>query len=219
MSFSNRVATVATIAFGILALIGGTAPGFAQDIAQSVVVPSMTVSAVNVPAPARVPSAPRLDIPATTPVSLTATATLQPGDTIAFGTLAAAVAAQSMPDTPGDDLSCMAGAVYYEAKGEPLSGQLAVAEVILNRARSGRFPRSVCSVVTQPGQFSFVRGGRVPAVSGNAAYRTAVAVAQVALADAWDSPASDAMYFHARRVSPGWRRTQIAAIGNHIFYR
>ena len=56
----------------------------------------------------------------------------------------------------------MAGAIYFEAKGEPLSGQLAVAEVILNRAKSGRFPKAICSVVTQRGQFSFVRGGRIP---------------------------------------------------------
>ena len=100
-----------------------------------------------------------------------------------------------------------------------LSGQLAVAEVILNRMKSGRFPKSICSVVTQPGQFSFVRGGRVPVIANNAAYRTAVAVARVAIDDAWDSPAANAMYFHARRVSPGWRMTKIAAIGNHVFYR
>jgi spore germination cell wall hydrolase CwlJ-like protein len=90
--------------------------------------------------------------------------------------------------------------------------------VILNRTKSGRFPKSICSVVKQPGQFSFVRGGHVPAGSGPA-WRPAIAVARVAMTDAWDSPAFDAMYFHARRVSPGWHRTKVAAIGNHIFYR
>ncbi len=59
----------------------------------------------------------------------------------------------------------------------------------------------------------------MPVIANNAAYRTAVAVARVAMADAWDSPAPNAMYFHARRVSPGWRMTKIAAIGNHVFYR
>ena len=80
------------------------------------------------------------------------------------------------------ELECLAGAVYFESKGEPLSGQLAVANVIINRTKSGRFPTSICSVVKQPGQFSFVRGGRIPAVGANAQYRTATAIAKVALA-------------------------------------
>uniref|UniRef100_UPI0035CC328D cell wall hydrolase n=1 Tax=uncultured Sphingomonas sp. TaxID=158754 RepID=UPI0035CC328D len=143
----------------------------------------------------------------------------QGSDSVAYGTLDAAVAAQPVPETMSDELQCMAGAVYFEAKGEPLSGQLAVAEVILNRSKSGRFPKGVCSVVTQPGQFSFVRGGHVPAIAQTKQYRTAVAVARVALADAWDSPATGAMYFHARRVAPSWHRVQVAAIGNHLFYR
>ena len=127
-----------------------------------------------------------------------------------------------MPDAAEvtDDLTCLAGAIYYESKGEPLAGQLAVADVILNRAHSGRFPTSVCSVVTQPGQFSFVRHGHIPPVAPDrAAYRTAVAVAQVALQKAWDSPAPQALYFHARHVAPHWDRAQVAAIGNHLFYR
>ena len=71
------------------------------------------------------------------------------------------------------DMRCLASAIYFEARGEPLAGQLAVAEVILNRAEAGRFGDSVCEVVKQPGQFSFVRRGRIPAIdAGRAAYRT-----------------------------------------------
>ena len=140
-------------------------------------------------------------------------------DDVAYASLAAAVAAQDAPVSSDAELACMAGAIYFESKGEPLSGQLAVANVILNRAKSGRFPRSICSVIKQPGQFSFVRGGRIPAIGANAMYRTATAIAQVAIADKWDSPAPNALYFHARRVSPGWRMTKVASIGNHIFYR
>ncbi len=220
MSFSNRVATFATVTFALAALIGIGTPGFAQEINR----------AINVPTLASVPAQAIANQPALTPAIATsagptdaldspASDDLQDGDTIEYGTLADAVAAQSMPETIADDLQCMAGAIYFESKGEPLSGQLAVAEVILNRTKSGRFPKSVCSVVTQRGQFSFVRGGRVPAIALNKQYRTAIAVARVALADAWDSPAAGAMYFHARRVSPSWNRTQVAAIGNHVFYR
>lgn len=135
-------------------------------------------------------------------------------------TLIEAVAAQTMPADMADDLECLATAVYFESKGEPLSGQLAVANVVLNRSRSGRFPASVCGVVTQRGQFGFVRGGHLPEVDTERRdWKTAVAVAKVAMADAWDTPAPGALYFHARRASPGWNRAHVVSIGNHIFYR
>jgi hypothetical protein len=123
-------------------------------------------------------------------------------------------------DVPDAELECLAGAIYFESKGEPLEGQLAVAEVILNRARSGRFPPSICGVVKQRGQFSFVRGGRIPAVQRSSeAWRKAVAIAHIAQKDLADSAGADAMFFHARYVSPRWRLKRIAAVGNHIFYR
>ncbi|MBK9588273.1 MAG: cell wall hydrolase [Sphingomonadales bacterium] len=115
---------------------------------------------------------------------------------------------------------CLAGAVYFEAKGEPLDGQLAVAQVIVNRARSGRFPSSICGVVFQPSQFSFVRGNGLPPIARNSHnWRQAIAIAKIASNDMWDSSAGSALYFHARRVSPGWRLNRIATIGNHVFYR
>lgn len=137
-----------------------------------------------------------------------------------FRTLAAAVAAQARPASHDDNLHCMAGAIYFESKGEPLAGQLAVAQVILNRTKSGRFPKSICSVVTQRGQFSFVRGGRMPNVNrSSAAYQKALAVARVAVDELWDSQAGKALYFHATSVSPRWRMARVAAIGHHVFYR
>lgn len=115
---------------------------------------------------------------------------------------------------------CLAGAVYFEAKGEPLRGQLSVAEVVLNRARSGRFPASVCGVVKQRGQFSFVRGGRIPPVArASLAWKRAVAIARIAREELADGGAPRALFFHARRVSPRWKLTRVAAVGNHIFYR
>lgn len=116
---------------------------------------------------------------------------------------------------------CLARAVYFEAKGEPLEGQLAVAEVILNRTESGRYPTSICGVVKQKSQFSFVRNGRIPAVpTGSKAWRTAVAIAHVAQNDLAESAGSDAMFFHADYVRPRWRGlTRVASVGNHIFYR
>jgi spore germination cell wall hydrolase CwlJ-like protein len=119
-----------------------------------------------------------------------------------------------------ENMRCLAGAVYFESKGEPLMGQLAVAKVIINRAKSSRFPSSYCSVVYQKRQFSFVRGGRMPRIStGTKAWRNAKAIAQIADDKAWSTPVDNALFFHARRVSPGWRLTRVGTVGNHIFYR
>lgn len=123
-------------------------------------------------------------------------------------------------EVPDAELECLATAVYFESKSEPLAGQLSVAEVIINRSKSGRFPSTLCGVVKQRSQFSFVRGGRLPAVPrGSAAWRTAVAIALIAQNGLAEGKAPKALFFHARRVSPGWRLTRVAVVGNHIFYR
>ena len=121
-----------------------------------------------------------------------------------------------------EELRCLAGAVYFEARGEPLAGQLAVAQVIINRAEDPRVPRSYCGVVAQPGQFSFMRGSRMPAIrTGSAAWERAIAVAQIAHQGLWESQAGDAVFFHAKYVRPSWsqRKTRLAQIDTHIFYR
>lgn len=141
-------------------------------------------------------------------------------ETPARRSLAELVADHSDARTSDAQHECLAGAVYFESKGEPLQGQLSVAEVILNRARSGRFPASACGVVKQRGQFSFIRGGRFPVIArGSLAWKRAVAIAHIAVRDLADGPAPKALFFHAKRVSPRWRLTRVAAVGNHIFYR
>ena len=144
-----------------------------------------------------------------------AVATADEADTLAE------LVSQSNQDAALDsEAHCLATAVYYEARSESLNGQLAVANVVLQRARSGRFPSSLCGVVTQPGQFSFVRAGRLPAVSGNAGqWRTAKAIARIAQQGSWDNPVEGALYFHAARVAPGWDRERVTRIGGHVFYR
>ncbi len=120
------------------------------------------------------------------------------------------------------ELLCLAQAVYFEARGEQLSGQLAVARVVINRATSGQFPDDYCSVVRQRGQFSFVRGGQIPTPdAGSTAWRNARAIARIAHQDLWDSAAGDALYFHAARVRPQWasNRASVTRIDSHIFYR
>ena len=137
------------------------------------------------------------------------------------GDLAAMVAQLRAADAGSRELDCLATGIYFESKSEPLAGQLAVGEVIANRANSGgRFPPSYCGVLFQRGQFSFVHGHSLPSVPHSSRqWQTAVAIAKIVDQDLQDSPVGNAMFFHARYVSPGWRLKRVAAIGNHIFYR
>ena len=121
-----------------------------------------------------------------------------------------------------EQTNCLATAVYFEARGESLEGQLAVARVVMNRAASGRYPPDWCSVVKQPAQFSFVRRGEFPqADTSSDAWRKAEAVAQLAAANIVPSVENDVLWYHATYVAPSWgRRLNLAErIGTHIFYR
>jgi spore germination cell wall hydrolase CwlJ-like protein len=123
-------------------------------------------------------------------------------------------------DAGSRELECLAGAIYFESKSEPLKGQLAVGHVIANRAKSGRFPSSYCGVVYQRSQFSFVRGKSMPPIARSGMqWKNAVAIAKIVDQQLQPTPVGKSLFFHARRVSPGWRLTRVASLGNHIFYR
>ena len=135
--------------------------------------------------------------------------------------LASMVAQLRSPDPGSHELECLATGIYFEAKSEPLAGQLAVGKVIANRTESGsRFPGTYCGVLFQRGQFSFVHGHSLPNVSHeNRQWQTAVAIAKIVDQNLKESPVGDALFFHARYVAPGWHAKRVAAIGNHVFYR
>jgi spore germination cell wall hydrolase CwlJ-like protein len=135
--------------------------------------------------------------------------------------LSTLVAELRASDAGSRELECLATGIYFESKGEPLAGQLAVGKVIANRAQSGgRFPDSYCGVLFQRGQFSFVHGGHLPSVShANKQWQTAVAIAKIVDQGLEKSEAGNALFFHARYVSPGWHLKRVASIGNHVFYR
>ena len=129
--------------------------------------------------------------------------------------------AETISDDPASrdaaERNCLARAVFFEARGEPLEGQLAVAQVVLNRAASRRYADSICGVITQPGQFSF-DANRQPADSRD--WRVAKAIAAIAERAVWSSPMARATAFHAIRVAVSWSDKQrLGTIGNHIFYR
>ena len=137
------------------------------------------------------------------------------------GDLASMVAELRSPEAGSRELECLATGVYFEAKSEPLAGQLAVAKVMANRAESGgRFPGTYCGVLFQRGQFSFIRGHSLPSVPhSNRQWQTAVAIAKIADQGLKESAVGDALFFHARYVAPSWHMKRVASIGNHIFYR
>jgi spore germination cell wall hydrolase CwlJ-like protein len=141
---------------------------------------------------------------------------VKPGDD-----LATMVAELRGPEPGSRELECLATGIYFESKSEPLAGQLAVGKVIANRAASGgRFPGTYCGVLFQRGQFSFVRGHSLPSVAhSNRQWQTAVAIAKIVDQHLQDSSVGNALFFHARYVSPGWGLKRVASIGNHVFYR
>ena len=125
-------------------------------------------------------------------------------------------------------VECLADAVYYEAGFEPLPGQRAVAQVVVNRVRDPNFPKSVCGVVFQGFkrktgcQFSFVCDGsmkrRPPHAEQEAFARV---VAEQALGGHVEKEVGTATHYHTDYVSPSWAPTlvEITQIGQHIFYR
>jgi len=131
------------------------------------------------------------------------------------------VGAYGRTSTADAEQECLAGAVYFEARSEPLEGQLAVADVVLNRASSGRYPTTICAVVTQRAQFSFIVNGRFPAANrASDAWRKAVAIARIAQERLANEVPRDVLWYHADYVAPVWRRNlrRVTKIGAHIFY-
>lgn len=129
-----------------------------------------------------------------------------------------------------NDLQCLAENIYFEARGEPLEGQYAVAEVTLNRRWSQNFPHTICEVVHETrwdpnrrrfvADFSWTELGTLSPQDGPA-WKQAMAVASAAYDDLHTPVVPGALFYHATSVRPGWSRNRraVATIGNHIFYR
>jgi spore germination cell wall hydrolase CwlJ-like protein len=117
------------------------------------------------------------------------------------------------------ELECMAKVVHHEAANQSLQGQLAVAQVILNRVRSPLFPKTICGVVNQPGQFFQTRAYAAPVHSPR--WRTSVAIARIAREADLPQVAPGALFYHASYVTPSWsrRRVKVGRIGENVFYR
>lgn len=151
-----------------------------------------------------------------------AAASATAGTTINFATL------DAMPAVTGDaQWQCLAQAIYFESRGEPLAGQIAVAEVVLNRVGSRQFPSTVCGVTRQGAgsgkgcQFSYACDGNSDAMRSSLARDRSEKLARLMLDGRPRTVAGGATYFHVRSIRPDWSRrfSRTATIGHHMFYR
>jgi len=176
--------------------------------------------------------------PAPQKAAATAQATLAPPQTPAAAsqvTVATQLASGAKPDyasliDPKDSarqMRCLGEAIYFEARSEPEAGQAAVAQVVLNRVRSGIFPTNVCAVVYQDRnhpfacQFSFACEGKSLRIEEPAAWATATRIAQAVVSGANYNPkVVEALNYHANYVYPFWAPSlrRVDRIGAHIFY-
>ena len=153
--------------------------------------------------------------------------------TLALANCTAPTATQSTRNAPPDepvpavsrassaDLACLAEAVYFEARGTGVTGESAVAHVVVNRARSPKFPDSVCGVVGDGCQFSYRCDGRPDVLADPRARGHAYRVAETVLEGAPDIT-QGALFFHSARANPGnWfsSRPRIGSFGGNVFYR
>ena len=134
----------------------------------------------------------------------------------------------AMPEaTGGPQWKCLTEALYFEARGEDLWGQMAVAEVILNRADSPRFPDSVCAVVRDGTgrrnrcQFSYYCDGKVEAITNQTAHERIQKIAAMMIEGRARVLTDGAVFYHTDAVAPSWMHAmqQTTVIGDHIFYR
>ena len=123
-------------------------------------------------------------------------------------------------------MQCLTAAIYYEANGETIDGQRAVAQVVLNRARHPAFPDSVCGVVYQGVerahcQFSFVCDGALSRAPSIAGWTRAARIAAVALSGGVYAPVGLATHYHSFAVTPAWNRAMVMTdmVGAHLFHR
>jgi spore germination cell wall hydrolase CwlJ-like protein len=127
----------------------------------------------------------------------------------------------------GEERTCLAQAIYYEARSEPRIGQLAIADVVLNRVASSLYPNSICKVVFQGSerrtgcQFSFTCDGSMQARLSKRKWKASGELAGAILAGVWAPVSRNATHYHANYVTPYWAAslTPTATIGTHKFYK
>ena len=117
-------------------------------------------------------------------------------------------------------LICLSLNVYWEARNQPIAGQLAVAQVTMNRVHDPRWPDNVCSVVYDHKQFTWYWDGKSDIPKEEKAWETAMIVASAAMAGSGHTHLQGGTHYHAVYSQPYWEdyMTKVAKIGDHVFY-
>ena len=128
-----------------------------------------------------------------------------------------------------NQLDCLARNIYYEAGNQPFEGKVAVAQVTINRAESGQFPKDICQVVYQKNvvyervlcQFSwYCETATMMRPKNTAVFKESEMVARQVLLEGFRLPSlQKALYFHATHINPKWNREKVAVIAGHVFYK
>lgn len=144
-------------------------------------------------------------------------ATVAPGGVVFEESIAADTPANRL-SLSDDDLTCLAKIVHHESANQPESGQLAVAHVVLNRLASPRFPKSVCAIALQPGQFFNVHAYDP---SGDRRWTNSQRIARLAVEGHGDDHAPGALFFHTAGHNSSFFRSRprVTQIAGHVFYR
>ena len=187
----------------LVTLVGGSSEAFGQTAQlQPTIQPAKLLQAI---------------LPQTAPIAAPVAA---PAAKLTLGQL---VATDTGAERLDEEESCLATAVYLESLGEPLEGQLAVAQVVINRAASGQYPTSWCGVVKQKCAILLRPRPAASRASTPAAesWRKAQAIARIAMQNASDILPTDVLWYHADYVAPNWGSSlrRVEKIGAHIFYR
>lgn len=133
----------------------------------------------------------------------------------------------SVDNPDAREIRCLAQAIYFEARGEPVAGQVAVAEVIMNRVASDRYPDTICGVVFQGEhrrnrcQFSFACDGKSDKPVRTKAWAIAKEISLSTAMGLQPVSVQGATHYHANYVEPQWSKelNRVAVVGNHSFYR
>ncbi|HEV7660346.1 MAG TPA: cell wall hydrolase [Allosphingosinicella sp.] len=193
------------VALGAVALSGTAMVPFAYALAESTgQAQQITPFTAPTPAPAPAPAVPAQPEAVVAPAIDENEAPAQP--------------ARPASDVVDAELTCLAKVVVHEAGNQSREGQMAVAQVVMNRVNDsrGRFGRTVCGVIMQRGQFFNVHAYNPPR---NARWRTAVEIARQARDGTHPPVIGNALFFHAAYAAPFRGRAFVGRIGDHVFYR
>jgi spore germination cell wall hydrolase CwlJ-like protein len=119
-----------------------------------------------------------------------------------------------------NEITCLAKTIYFESRNQPQEGQIAVAEVVLARVKSNKFPNTICGVIKQPSQFSWYQANKKLEMKNKKAKNKAYEIAIKVITRTYTPEVPTALFYHNDSVKPAWAKKLVVVktIKNHTFY-